>query len=88
MYSFCSMRYSHDTYSSNLQKICLAVLCSRNFEITHFKIPVIETVCMCGLCVAEAEQNNVICSLSASLCWDYLSYVGTEVTVMLLLILS
>lgn len=43
---------------------------------------------MCGLCVAEAEQNNVICSLSASLCWDYLSSVGTEVNVMLLPMLS
>lgn len=38
MYSVCNMRYSNDTYSNYLQKICLAVLCSRNSEITHFKI--------------------------------------------------
>lgn len=35
MYSVCNMRYSNDTYSNYLR---LAVLCSRNSEITHFKI--------------------------------------------------
>lgn len=84
MYSVCNMRYSNDTYSNYLQKICLAVLCSRNSEITHFKILSLKQY----VCVAEAEQNNVICSLSASLCWDYLSSIGTEVTVMLLPMLS